>query len=68
MMYIHYCSHCNKIFTLNGHKTLCPKCSSAMQELDITYLKYLALSAGERSAFDFSDIVKEHSRQNKKNP
>ena len=67
MMYIHYCSHCNKIFTLNGHKTSCPKCESSMQELDITYLKYLALSAEERSSFKFSDIIKNHSCQNTKN-
>ena len=65
MMYIHYCENCNKIFTLNGHRPSCPKCTSSMRELDITYLKYLALSAGERNSLVVSSVVKEDSRQNK---
>lgn len=67
MMYIHYCSQCNKIFTLNGHKTFCPKCNHTVQELDITYLKYLALSPEERSSFEQSNIIKKHSCQNTNN-
>ena len=63
MMYIHYCPKCKKIFTLNGHKTLCPKCNTPMKELDITYLKYLALSPEERNSYTELHIIKENTCQ-----
>ena len=63
MIYIHYCCKCNKIFTLNGHKTFCPKCNASMKELDITYLKYLALSPEERTSYTQLYIVKENACQ-----
>ena len=48
MMYIHYCSHCQHIHMLNGHKTLCPSCEKRLKELDINYMKYVNLLPKER--------------------
>lgn len=48
MMYIHYCSHCQHIYMLNGHKALCPSCEKALKELDITYMEYVNLLPKER--------------------
>lgn len=68
MIYIHYCSVCNKTFALNGHKSFCPKCYASIRELDITYLKYLTLTKEERSAFINLSIIEENPCQYNKNP
>ena len=51
MMYIHYCKHCNRIFMLNGHKMICPKCTDPLTELQISYLDYVDLDMEQRQAF-----------------
>ena len=38
MMYIHYCKNCNRIYMLNGHKLICPRCTEPLAELRISYL------------------------------
>lgn len=49
MMYIHYCPLCRRIHMLNGHKTLCPSCSSKLTELNISYMDYISLDQEERN-------------------
>ena len=51
MMYMHYCHNCNRIHMLNGHKTNCPKCSSSLTELQISYLEYVEMTVEERESF-----------------
>lgn len=48
MMYIHYCKSCNRIFILNGHKMICPRCVDPLVELRISYLDYVSLNLEER--------------------
>lgn len=48
MMYIHYCKYCRRIHILNGHKAYCPACSGKLQELRISYLKYVNMNKPER--------------------
>ncbi len=48
MMYMHYCKPCNRIFMLNGHKLICPKCTHSLTELQISYLDYVNLDAQGR--------------------
>ena len=47
-MYMHYCKPCNRIFMLNGHKLVCPKCSNSLTELQISYLDYVNLDSQGR--------------------
>ena len=51
MMYMHYCKCCHRIFMLNGHKMICPKCTDALTELRISYLDYVNLDAQQREVF-----------------
>ena len=51
MMYIHYCRHCKRIHMLNGHKKYCPACRGHLNELKISYLKYVNLAPADRRAF-----------------
>ena len=51
MMYLHFCKTCNRIHMLNGHKMSCPKCSSSLKELQMSYLDYIALTPSERIHF-----------------
>ena len=44
MMYMHYCKCCHRIFMLNGHKMICPKCTEPLTELRISYLDYVNLN------------------------
>ena len=44
MMYMHYCKCCHRIFMLNGHKMICPKCTEPLAELRISYLDYVNLN------------------------
>lgn len=50
MMYIHYCKYCKRIHILNGHKVYCPACSGKLQELSISYLKYVNMSKSDRTS------------------
>lgn len=51
MMYMHYCKRCHRIFMLNGHKMICPKCTDPLTELQISYLDYVDLDMEQREAF-----------------
>ena len=51
MMYMHYCKQCHRIFMLNGHKMICPKCTQSLTELQISYMDYVELDMEERAAF-----------------
>lgn len=51
MMYMHYCPHCKRMFMLNGHKLICPKCENSISELKISYLDYVNLDMDERVSF-----------------
>ncbi len=51
MMYMHFCKPCHRIFMLNGHKMICPKCSNPLTELQISYLDYVEMDMDEREAF-----------------
>lgn len=51
MIYMHYCKCCNRVFMLNGHKMICPKCTEPLTELRISYLDYVKLNIEEREAF-----------------
>ena len=51
MMYMHFCKPCHRIFMLNGHKMICPKCSNPLTELQISYLDYVEMDMEEREAF-----------------
>ncbi len=51
MMYMHYCKRCHRIFMLNGHKMICPKCTDPLTELQISYLDYVDLDMAQREAF-----------------
>lgn len=48
MMYMHYCKQCNRMFMLNGHKMICPKCTDPLTELQMSYLDYVNLNSKER--------------------
>lgn len=48
MMYMHYCKLCHRIFMLNGHKMICPKCAEPLTELQISYLDYVDLDVNQR--------------------
>lgn len=50
MMYIHYCHQCRRIFMLNGHRLICPKCTAPLSELQISYLDYVKLDPAHREA------------------
>lgn len=51
MMYLHFCKQCNRIYMLNGHKQLCPKCRLSLTELQMSYLDYTSLTSQERLLF-----------------
>ena len=50
-MYMHYCKCCHRVFMLNGHKMICPKCTDPLTELRISYLDYVSLDMWEREEF-----------------
>lgn len=51
MMYMHYCKCCHRVFMLNGHRMICPKCTDPLTELRISYLDYVKLDIQEREEF-----------------
>ena len=50
MMYMHYCQNCQRIFMLNGHKLICPRCTEPLTELKLSYLDYIHLNHKQRDA------------------
>lgn len=50
MMYMHYCQNCQRIFMLNGHKMICPRCTEPLTELKLSYLDYIHLDQKQRDA------------------
>lgn len=50
MMYIHYCSSCQRLHILNGHKIKCPGCENKLTELTLPYLTYVDMSYADRAA------------------
>ncbi len=67
MMYMHYCKSCHRIFMLNGHKMICPKCTDPLTELRISYLDYVNLNMQEREKFKESCADEEQLRKMKAN-
>lgn len=63
MMYMHYCKLCHRIFMLNGHKMICPKCSEPLTELQISYLDYVDLDVEQRQIFKESCADEEKLRK-----
>lgn len=51
MLYMHYCKCCNRVFMLNGHRMICPRCAEPLTELKISYLDYVQLNVQEREEF-----------------
>lgn len=47
-MYMHYCKCCHRVYMLNGHKLICPKCCNPITELRISYLDYVELDNFQR--------------------
>ena len=48
MMYIHYCKQCNRIFMLNGHRLICPRCIEPLAELRMPYMEFVDMNQTER--------------------
>ena len=74
MMYMHYCKRCHRVFMLNGHKMICPKCTDPLTELQISYLDYVELDMSELGRlkttyrmYKYSKWYKELQAQNKHN-
>ena len=51
MMYIHYCTHCDRIHMLNGHKTSCAACGQPLKELSVSFLEFTNMDAQERDLY-----------------
>lgn len=50
MMYIHFCKNCSRFHILNGHKMTCPACFAPLNEMRMSYMDYINMSAPEREA------------------
>lgn len=48
MLYLHFCSLCNRIHILSGHRTQCPACDNELAELSVPYEKYIKYNPDER--------------------
>lgn len=48
MLYLHFCSKCNRIHILSGHRKQCPACDNRLFELSVSYEKYIKYSLSER--------------------
>lgn len=48
MLYLHFCSKCNRIHILSGHRKQCPACDNRLSELSISYEKYIKYTLAER--------------------
>lgn len=59
-MYMHYCKECQRIFMLNGHKMICPKCTEPLTELQISYLDYMKFDVAQREAIREACADDEH--------
>ncbi len=51
MMYMHYCKSCHRVYMLNGHKQICPKCHLEISELKISYMDYVTMNQEARQQF-----------------
>ncbi len=51
MMYMHYCKNCRRVYMLNGHKQVCPKCRLEISELKISYMDYVTMNQEARQQF-----------------
>ncbi len=50
MLYLHFCSLCNRIHILSGHRRQCPACDNELVELSVPYEKYIKYTPNERKA------------------
>lgn len=50
-MYIHYCTDCQNIFILNGHKQECPRCGFQILELKLSFEEYSSMLPLDREYF-----------------
>lgn len=48
MLYLHFCSKCNRIHILSGHRKQCPACDNRLTELSVSYKLYIEYSAEQR--------------------
>lgn len=48
---MHYCKQCDRIFMLNGHKLICPRCTGPLAELRISYMDYVDMDIATRERF-----------------
>ena len=51
MMYMHYCPTCRRVFMLNGHHIVCPKCDEVVSELKLSFIDYVKMDMEERVVF-----------------
>lgn len=48
MLYMHYCSHCQRLHILNGHKKFCPGCENNLTELKLSCMDYVKMDENAR--------------------
>lgn len=48
MLYLHFCSLCQRIHILSGHRKQCPACAEQLLELSVSYEKYIRYTLSER--------------------
>ncbi len=53
MLYLHFCSFCQRIHILSGHRKQCPACDSALFEVPISYEQYINASLSERDRLKY---------------
>lgn len=51
MLYLHFCSSCNRIHILSGHRNFCPACDNVLCELSVPFEHYIKLTPKERQHF-----------------
>ncbi len=60
MMYMHYCKRCHRVYMLNGHKQMCPKCREQITELKISYMDYVTMDMNAREQLNSYCADEEH--------
>lgn len=48
MLYLHFCSNCQRLYILSGHRVICPACDHTIKELDTPYEHFIHLNLRER--------------------
>ncbi len=48
MLYLHFCTKCNRIHILSGHRKQCPACDNCIIELSVSYKTYTEYNTGQR--------------------